>query len=457
MHMVVNELAEVLLSNRFSEVSAMDVYSDIFRLGEGRIQRSGEPGGSFKTNPIIYMKNQEDEKGRYRVMLEDKFEELLAEAAEYDFAILNGMTYFGRKSTIKNASKCYALILDIDGQTEDTLQLFLAWARTEHYRIPIPNYIILSGYNIHAYWLFDEPVNLYPETKRQLKEFKYALINKVWNPDTSILKEKQFQGINQGFRPVSGKTKRKGVRVRAFKAPNQPKWSIEEMNKYVAPESRVDPQIRYAQSKCTIQEAKERWPEWYERRIENQEKAGDWAVSRNLYEWWKGQIMSGATFHHRYFCILCLASIAMRCSHYDAKKNPNPVTFEELERDARALKPFLNSIKEDAPFTDDDIRSALEGFDPDMQRMRIETVTKMSAIEIQRNTRRKGDKQGVHLAIARAAQQIRDPEGGWRNKEGAPTKENEVKAYAAEHPEANHSEIARALGVSRPTVIKWLK
>ena len=27
----------------------------------------------------------------------------------------------------------------------------------------------------------------------------------------------------------------------------------------------------------------------------------------------------------------------------------------------------------------------------------------------------------------------------------------------AEHPEANHSEIARALGVSRPTVIKWLK
>ena len=40
---------------------------------------------------------------------------------------------------------------------------------------------------------------------------------------------------------------------------------------------------------------------------------------------------------------------------------------------------------------------------------------------------------------------------------GAPTKKDLIKSYAAEHPEANHSEIARALGVSRPTVIKWLK
>ena len=32
-----------------------------------------------------------------------------------------------------------------------------------------------------------------------------------------------------------------------------------------------------------------------------------------------------------------------------------------------------------------------------------------------------------------------------------------IRAYAREHPEANHSDIAKALDVSRPTVIKWLK
>ena len=39
---------------------------------------------------------------------------------------------------------------------------------------------------------------------------------------------------------------------------------------------------------------------------------------------------------------------------------------------------------------------------------------------------------------------------------GAPTKKQLILDYAFEHPEANHSEIARALGVSRPTVVKWL-
>ena len=40
---------------------------------------------------------------------------------------------------------------------------------------------------------------------------------------------------------------------------------------------------------------------------------------------------------------------------------------------------------------------------------------------------------------------------------GAPTKRDEIRAYAAEHPDASHAAIAKALGVSRTTVIKWLK
>ena len=52
-----------------------------------------------------------------------------------------------------------------------------------------------------------------------------------------------------------------------------------------------------------------------------------------------------------------------------------------------------------------------------------------------------------------------------RNRDGRPKgspnkahpKRDAILAYAEEHPEANHSQIARALGVSRPTVIKWLR
>ena len=50
-----------------------------------------------------------------------------------------------------------------------------------------------------------------------------------------------------------------------------------------------------------------------------------------------------------------------------------------------------------------------------------------------------------------------DPGGDWRNKDGAPTKRDEIRAYAAEHPEASQRAIAKALGVSPTTVNKWLK
>ena len=56
-----------------------------------------------------------------------------------------------------------------------------------------------------------------------------------------------------------------------------------------------------------------------------------------------------------------------------------------------------------------------------------------------------------------ALREIDHPNGSWRNKDGAPTKADLVRDYALAHPDANHSEIARALGISRPTVIKWLK
>ena len=40
---------------------------------------------------------------------------------------------------------------------------------------------------------------------------------------------------------------------------------------------------------------------------------------------------------------------------------------------------------------------------------------------------------------------------------GSGIKRQQILDYATTHPEANHSEIARVLGVSRSTVVKWLR
>ena len=136
------------------EVDAMRVYGEIFGLGEGLIQRSGEGKGEYKTNPLAYWKNNSEEHGHRRILLEDTFEETLKEVQEADFSLVNGLTYFGRKNTIQNASKMYAMIFDLDGTTETTLNNFLSGAyAAEAY--PVPNYIALSGHNVHLYYRFE--------------------------------------------------------------------------------------------------------------------------------------------------------------------------------------------------------------------------------------------------------------------------------------------------------------
>lgn len=76
-------LESVLLEYGAFEVSAMDVYSDIFQLGYGFIQTEGEPSGEHKANPIIVgsFGGHYDEDGklegdrvRRRILFEDTFE-----------------------------------------------------------------------------------------------------------------------------------------------------------------------------------------------------------------------------------------------------------------------------------------------------------------------------------------------------------------------------------------------
>ena len=115
------------------------------------------------------------------------------------------------------------------------------------------------------------------------------------------------------------------------------------------------------------------------------------------------------------------------------------------------------TVREDNHFTEDHALAAIEAYyDPIIHKLTRERIERRTAIELPKN-KRNGRKQAVHLARARTVQEFDDPDGAWRNKDGAPTKADLVREYAAEHPDANHSEIARALGISRPTVIKWLK
>ena len=118
----------------------------------------------------------------------------------------------------------------------------------------------------------------------------------------------QYESLFQGFRMVGSITKL-GTRVRAFKVGN--KVSLEYIN-YSVPDAYKVTQFTY-KSNLRLEDAKKKYPEWYERRVIAKKPRGTWICKIDLYDWRKrsyGEAMEG----HRYWYIMTLAVYAKKCN-----------------------------------------------------------------------------------------------------------------------------------------------
>ena len=443
------------------EVSAMELYGDVFKLGTGFLTKAGEhrDGHDFNGNPIFL--GSWDGKIRREMGFEDIFEEQLGRFQQADWAILNGLTYWGRVNDGQHQNKLCALVFDydIDKQKQEPKKLynFLYGAFSESKLYPVPNYMVLSSHNVHLYYVLEEPLDLFPIVKTQAKKLKHELSRIMMNMYTTNIEKPDAQGINQGFRIVGGRTKdAEGVAyptVRAFRLNEHP-FSIEELNERVPEDARVRPGRK---SKYTIEQVKELFPEWYEQVIVGGERTtGRWVVKEDLYRWWLKKSYDEGVPGHRYYCVMALAVFAAKCGILDKNR---------VRRDAESLMGKFNDFAGAEPFTEDDVKSALECLDLrfcNFSRKELASYTGVPMPANKRNYR----PQSQHLKIARFARDLNyDTPDGWREGNGRPKgspnkghpKRDAIRAYAVEHPDASHSAIAKALGVSRTTVIKWLK
>ena len=450
-------LEQLLKDYGGTEVSPMSVYGDIFQLGDGFIQSSAESHNN-KANPIIL--GCWDGKIKREVMFEDTFEQQLYKFQQADWAILNGLTYWGKRNLGNSQSQICAFIIDLDGITPQLFNNFLnaafsdAWDGNGAY--PIPNWVILSGTNVHLYYWLEIPITLYPKAKQELKKLKYGLIRKIWNRYTSEIEKPQFQGINQGFRVIGGKTK-KGGKVKAYYLNGTP-YTIGWLNEFVFEDDKADvEEVVKSDNKYTLEQAKQLFPEWYERVVVNGGELKKWTVKEDLYRWWLRKLQAdNATYGHRYFCIMALAIFAAKCGILDKEK---------VKADAMQFLDKFNEIKPDEPFTEHDIDSALECLDLRYCTFPRKDLEKITAVAMPPN-KRNGRSQADHLKIARGIQKIQDEINGtnWRygnSRKGTPNKRHPKKDlvldYAKAHPDASQRQIAKALGISLPTVNKWLK
>lgn len=432
------------LSARYPEVSSRGFYRDVFPSGE--LERRGEYVTGKYCGIAIQVIGKSKAK-RFSVTDDLDVVELLAKTN--DFCVMSPVSYAGKTQKQEMARFLYAVTFDLDGvkvsggDPVGLIDLMHQTTLSNAYALPVPTYVVASGTGLHLYYLLDKPVPMFRNVIEQVARLRRSLTRKIWNDVVTELSDNvQYESVTQGFRMVGSVTKDGAERVRAFRTGNR--VSIEYLNKFVGADDRV---ATFAyKSNLSLKEAQEQYPEWYENRIVAGRAPGTWRVKRDLYDWWRRKIEEGAVEGHRYFCIMALAIFAQKCG----------IEWDEVSTDALNFIPLLNSrSKTDGnQFTESDVIKALEAYNLSYITFPRHTLEELTAIPMPPN-KRNGRKQAEHLRRARAVQSVDYPNGEWRNDKGAPTKADAVRAYRREHPNATNSEVARAIGCSRTTVIKW--
>lgn len=446
------EIVCQFLSSQYEQVNGFDFYRDIFPNNENE----GELNTDFSKPNAIYLYQDENKKMKRRIMLNDTWEEDYINYIECNpMTLCGGLSYRGRTNKLENAQRMHALIFDLDGVGEkelDNIMYLTTMPPSQIRSIPMPTYIVASGTGLHLYYVFDEPIDLYPNIKVQLKSLKYDLTFRFWNPTvTSKEKQIQYQSINQGFRMVGSINGKHDTEVVAFRTGER--VTLADLNAYCdKKENQVDINKPFRPSKITKEQAKEQYPEWYQRVVvEGDKRLKKWDIKGKvngdnpyaLYDWWRTHATS-IKGGHRYFYLMCMSIYASKCD----------VPLKKLKKDMAEDFLIVSKSEHSNPLTEDDMKSALEMYSREYYNFKIDDIEKLTDIRIERN-KRNYRKQEQHIKVMNAIREIEHPNGSWINKDGAPTKQNIVEEWRKKNPNGKPKECIQATGLSKNTVYKW--
>lgn len=457
------------LKNEYEEVSAEEVYNDIFSIG--KLQEPGKDTyENHKYNMLIHNLGVKPIKKRIVGHIDNKLDlDFVLHEEEWDnnLIITNGLSYAGKNRTSTNEREMYALIMDLDYVNDiEMLEKLLLRFEIESTWLIQPTYLINSGTGFHLYYLLDKPIKLFPETRRRLNNFKRHLTWHTWVEGcTTAFKtdEVQYQNINQGFRMIGTPTKLgQDYRATAFKIGER--LTLETINSWINSSQKNIARdvhgiellpIDEESQTLTMGDAKLKYPEWYQTRIVEgvpARKYNHWnrPVNRALYDWYKRERLFDFSVVEgkRYFRILALAIFASKCN----------IPYPELEKDAfTALKHFNNSEHKEA-FTHDDVVAALKFYGDDVKAYPRSEIEKITGYPMPVN-KRNGQKQSYHLEEARMLRDMRQKRNGtrWQDKSGRKPKKEQVRELLEQYPDISLREMEKISGISRPTIIKWKK
>lgn len=435
-------------------VCAIDFYDDIFGedLEEQRLPedyRSGEYGGIA----VELIPHGEKKQGKRVTVTKGNMELYDLIDRSENFCMMSPISYAGKNRSNENARYLYALTIEIDNiQPKSGIkELFYSWNRNV-FPLPKPTYIVCSGNGLHLYFVFERPIPLFRNIFEQLSEVKKHFTPLFWNKYVTTTHEKnqiQWESLNQPFRCVGTRGKRKCYAL-AFQTGE--KVTIEYLNQFLPEELKMNAVYK---SNLSLKQAKELYPEWYQKRIVRKEKGkGHWNRHQPIYYNWIEKIKSGAVVGKRYNCMENLCSLAVQCQ----------IEPEQVEKDCREIAVIFEEMTEDEDnhFTEYDVLCALRTYHIPTEkayRRKIEYISQKTGIELKEN-KRNGRKRKDHVVLMNTMKSLKKQLGeevAEGRPKGSGTAEQTVREWQESHPNGKKADCIRATGLSKPTVYKWWK
>lgn len=467
-----NLYEDIFLDFGFEEISPTQFYTELFFNSNAYLRY-----GDRLQVPLTL---SEEDGGTWRSIALRDLPDLTMDRSD---AYLSACTYFPHRSSTghwkslngrTHVDQLCAFVVDLDfGDPAFVRQFFFPGADHGEFQElpgaywtdgtrPKPTFVVCSGRGMHFYYLLETPVPVMKRWTLELEHINRSLygsmcesrsIDLVVGSVDANLGKRDYHGLTQPYRVVGSLPKTRLSSVSAWRTgyPLQ----IEELASYAGLDQTSFNVDDFDMTNSLLNRRFNKAVA--DRTGSKKSKRVGW--NPGFYSWLakreKEHMRLYGEYGHRYNQIRALTIAAVK----------DRMPREQLVQDVYELYAGWNACAKEYGHPEiawSECEKAMRSFDRCSNTRKFPKWWMEELCGWEFGTqKRNGVDQADHLAFARAWKQTIYERGLNRKPDGRPkgsgTKADLIRTYAAEHPDANHSEIARALGVSRPTVIKWLR
>ena len=318
------------------------------------------------------------------------------------------------KNVYKQAmlAKMFALVLDIDDMDPDTLGRLLD--RITGHELPRPSLVVNSGSGIHLYFSFAEPVDV---LKRRLPALR-AMLAKLADTFTGYGKMDRHP-LTQSFRPVGSQTKLSDVAT-GFMTGDR--WTVDQLaaicdvalGGVFGPVEKIDNPAPKQKKTSVVY-------------MPN--------AKRKFFRYCAERVFKYTDLGSRYMALFGLAIVGYK-TH-----TPRAEVIAEME----SLIKIWNRKHLEKPVEMREIDKAMDGYSQKFLMVRSSTLEEYFGWQFERKIPRRGQTRADQLELARAVKDAKIPL----------KKRQAIANYLKKHIATTITEIATALNISRPTIMKY--